>query len=236
MRQIILFAAIAVSVSVSAQHNNHDDKNRIEGSGNIITKDFPVQSFDELKASGVYSLELKQGTEESVKIEGDDNLLDLFEVKNDGNKLTIAMKKESNFNSKKSIHVYVSFKSLKNLDLNMVGNTSSGENLSFSDLKIKNQNVGAVNLKMTAQSLNVENNSVGNITLGGKADQATIRNNGVGSIQAGEFIVQKMDIDNSGIGSATVNAVQELKVKDSFLGKVANRGAATMKKTNKVVI
>jgi hypothetical protein len=49
-------------------------------------------------------------------------------------------------------------------------------------------------------------------------------------------VVQKMDIDNSGIGSAEVNAEKELKIKDSFLGKVTNKGNATIRRMNKVVI
>jgi hypothetical protein len=38
------------------------------------------------------------------------------------------------------------------------------------------------------------------------------------------------------VGHAEVNAEKELKVKDSFLGKVTNRGSAPVKKSNKVVI
>jgi hypothetical protein len=47
-------------------------------------------------------------------------------------------------------------------------------------------------------------------------------------------MVQTMDIDNNGIGSAEVNAAKQLIVKDSFLGKVRNVGGADIKK--KVVI
>jgi hypothetical protein len=45
-----------------------------------------------------------------------------------------------------------------------------------------------------------------------------------------------MDIENSGVGNAAVNAQKTLKVKDSFLGKVSNKGAATARKMNKVAI
>jgi hypothetical protein len=58
----------------------------------------------------------------------------------------------------------------------------------------------------------------------------------VGSVKAGDFIVQTLDINNIGVGSAEVNAAKELKVKDSFLGKVTNKGAAPIRKMNKVVI
>ena len=246
MKKIFLFLGASLlisSLSLQAQNDkekNKDkewkDKPKIEGSGNVITKDVNVQSFDELITTGVFSVLLKQGNKEEVKIEADDNLQDLFEVKNDGSKLVISMKKDVNFNSKKGMKVYVTFKKLKNMELNMVGSLSSDDNLSFDDLSITNKSVGSLDLKMTAQSLNVNNTSVGHVKLDGKADNAVIKNNGVGSIKAGSFVVQKMDIENTGVGNAEVNAEKELKVKDSFLGRVMNKGNAPMKRMNKVVI
>jgi hypothetical protein len=221
---------------MAQKNDKYDDKDRIEGSGNVITKDITVKSFDELNASGVFNLLLSQGDKESLKIEADDNLLDLFIIENEGSTLTIKMKKNSNFNSKKQLKVYVTFKTLKSMDLGMVGGTSSDEKLKFADLKLKNQSVGSVSLNMTLQTLNMENQSVGSVKLEGSAESAIVKNNSVGSINAGNFVVQKMDIENNGVGSATVNAEKELKYSDSFLGKVSNRGNATVKKKNKVVI
>jgi hypothetical protein len=232
-----MLAITALGFSSMAQKNDkYDDKDRIEGSGNVITKDITVKSFDELNASGVFNLLLSQGDKESLKIEADDNLLDLFIIENEGSTLTIKMKKNSNFNSKKQLKVYVTFKTLKSMDLGMVGGTSSDEKLKFADLKLKNQSVGSVSLNMTLQTLNMENQSVGSVKLEGSAESAIVKNNSVGSINAGNFVVQKMDIENNGVGSATVNAEKELKYSDSFLGKVSNRGNATVKKKNKVVI
>lgn len=238
MRKIISYsaavmAAASLQFTVQAQKN---DKDRIEGSGNVVTKEVAVKSFNELSASGVFNLQLSQGDKEQVKIEAEDNLQELFIVENDGSKLKISMKKDVHFNSHKKMKVYVSFKNLKSMDLQMVGGTSSDEKLSFNDLKLNNKSVGSVNLDMALKTLHLDNKSVGNVKLTGKADNAVIKNNSVGSIQAGDFVVQKMDIDNSGVGSAEVNAEKELKVSDSFLGKVRNKGNATVKKTNKVVI
>ena len=233
----LMLAITAFSFSMQAQKNDkYDDKDRIEGSGNVITKDISVKSFDELNASGVFNLLLSQGDKESLKIEADDNLLDLFIIENEGSTLTIKMKKNSNFNSKKQLKVYVTFKTLKSMDLGMVGGTSSDEKLKFADLKLKNQSVGSVSLNMTLQTLSMENQSVGSVKLEGSAENAVVKNNSVGSINAGNFVVQKMDIENNGVGSATVNAEKELKYSDSFLGKVSNKGNATVKKKNKVVI
>ena len=110
---------------------------------------------------------LSQGSKEEVKIEADDNLQALFEVKNEGSKLIISMKKDVNLNSKKGskMKVYITFKKLKSMDLKTVGNVSSEENLSFDDLEINNKSVGSVDLKLTAQSVNIENKSVGDVKL-----------------------------------------------------------------------
>ena len=230
---ILMLVLTALGFSAIAQKNDRDNdgkRQRIEGSGNVITKDIAVKSFDHLTANGVFSLQLSQGDKEALKIEGEDNLIDLIVVKNDGSSLEISMKKDVDINTKKKMTVHVTFKNLKSMYLSMVGGTSSDEQLKFGDLKFKNQSVGSVNLDMTLQSLNLENESVGTLKLKGSADNAVIKSNSVGSVMAGDFVVQKMEIDNNGVGSATVNAEKELKVSDSFLGKVNNKGNATVKK------
>ncbi|SRR5258706_6600501 len=234
---LIVVASIVSHTSLDAQDNVCDkNKPRIEGNGNIITRTVNVQPFDQIDVSGVFSLKLSQGNKEEVRIEADDNLQDLFEVKNEGSTLAISMKKETNFNSKKKLRVYVTFKKLKSMDFKTVGDVASEQSLSFDEVKIGNKSVGSVDLKLTAQSVDLNNKSVGNLTLNGKAQNAVIRNKSVGSIEAGNFIVQTMDIDNSGIGSAEVNAEKEIKVRDSFLGKVSNKGAAPIRRMKKVVI
>ena len=228
---LVMLAITVFGFAAQSQKNDkYNDKERIEGSGNVITKDFAVKSFDQLTSSGVFSLKLSQGDKEQVRIEAEDNLMDLFTVENEGSMLTIHMKKDVSINTKKKMTVYVTFKSLKSMNLSMVGGTSSDDKLKFSDLKLKNQSVGSVNLNMTLQTLHLENESVGTLKLAGSADNAVIKSNSVGSVQAGDFVVQKMEIDNNGVGSATVNAEKELRVSDSFLGKVSNKGNATVKK------
>lgn len=231
---MMAFASIfMMQPSAFAQHN---DENRIEGSGHVVTKDVSIQSFDNLDLSGVYNVKLMHGSKEQLKIEADDNLQDLFLVSNEGSTLKIKMKDHSNFNSKTKMTVYITFSKLKGIKLKTVGGLTSEENLSFDDLDIKSTGVGSVDLKLTAQTLNLNNSGVGHITLSGKADNATFKNTGVGSIHAGDFVVQKMDIENTGVGHSEVNAEKELRIKDSFLGKVKNKGNAAVKRVNKVSV
>jgi Putative auto-transporter adhesin, head GIN domain len=237
MRKHVAALALAATVSLTgwAQKNNSET---LEGNGNLVTREVAVSSFSELKASGVYELKLSQGNKEGVKIEADENLQDLFQVKNEGNRLVIDMKKLENKNlkTKNKMRVYVTFKSLKELELSTVGNVSSEERLSFDNLELRTKSVGNVDLNLTANKVDLNNKSVGDVKLSGQAQDAVFVNKGVGSLKASDFVVQTLDIDNSGVGSAEVNATKTLKVKDSMLGKVKNKGTATARRMNKEVI
>ncbi|ANE51923.1 head GIN domain-containing protein [Flavisolibacter tropicus] len=237
MRKNVWAVAVAAVVSTTgwAQKNNQET---LEGNGKLVTREVPVTSFSELKANGVYELKLSQGNKESVKIEADENLQDLFQVKNEGNRLVIDMKKMENKNlkSKNKMRVYVTFKNLRKMDLQMVGNVANDERLTFDNLALNNQSVGNVALNLKANKLDLDNHSVGNLTLSGEAQNAVLVHKSVGNLQASDFVVQTMNIDNSGIGSAQVNATKELKVKDNMMGKVKNKGAATVRRMNKEVI
>lgn len=234
----LLFCSLFVLSFLFAVQAQKESRETIEGNGKHITRDVSVSPFTELKASGVYELKLLQGAKEGVKIEADENLQDYFTVRNDGNKLVIDMEKLKNKNLKgnNKMKVYVTFKELKGMELSTVGNVSTDGKLSFSNLDVHNNSVGHIDLNLTADKINLENHSVGNVTLSGQAQNAVLKNNGVGNIKAGDFVVQTMTIDNTGVGNAEVNAAKELKVTDSFLGKVKNKGAAPVRKRNKVVI
>ena len=227
-----VFAGVMLACSATAQ----DKKETIEGNGKSVTRDVNISSFESLKASGIFELKLSQGDKESVKIEADENLQEYFSVRNEGNKLIIDMEKLKNKNLKNAnkMKVYVTFKKINAMELSMVGNTISEEQLSFENLEMKNKSVGNVELQLTATKLELENKSVGNVTLKGKVEDVVVKNKGVGELEAGNLVVQTMDIENNSVGNAEVNAEKSLKVKDSFLGKVKNKGAAQVRRMNKV--
>ena len=236
MKKTLLASLAGLFLAGMVYAQNDKNHETIEGNGKKVTRDVAVSSFDALQASGVYELKLSQGSKESVKIEADENLQEYFNVHNEGNKLVIDMDKMKNKNLKNSgkMKVYVTFKNLKALDLKMVGSVSSQDQLSFDDLDMNTKNVGDVDLKLTAKKLDLDIKSVGDVKLSGKANEAVVKNKGVGSFKAGNFVVQTMDIENQGVGSAEVNAEKDLKVKDTFLGKVTNKGGATVRHMNKV--
>ena len=97
------------------------------------------------------------------------------------------------------------------MELNINGNVQSGTLLTF-------------------DNLNVSNKGVGNLTLSGAAQGATISNTGLGCLKAGNFAVQTIDLKNSRIDSAEINAIKSVKVSSTGMGSVRNRSASPMPK------
>lgn len=236
MRKMLLILAFGAMVLPATGKTQDNKRTEIVGSGNVITRDVAVNSFNQLNVSGVFNVILAQGSKEAVKIEAEDNLQELVQVNGEGSTLTVSMKKDVNIKHSKKMNVYITFKQLKGLDLKTVGNVTTTGTLNFDDLQFNNKSVGNVTLKLSARSVNLENKSVGNLDLEGKADNAVVKNKSVGNFNAANFVVQTMDIDNNGIGNAEVNAEKNLKLKSSGLGKVKNKGAGSVTKLNKVVI
>jgi hypothetical protein len=231
----LFFSALAIAVLQPSAFSQSEAKTDNE---NMVTREVPVSSFDQLKASGVFQLQLSQGDKESVRIEADESLQPLFEVKNEGSQLIINMKKvnDKQLKRKSKMKVYLTFKNLKAMDLRVVGNVTSAGTLHFTDLHLKNESVGNISLQLATTHLTMNNSSVGNIALSGEAEAAVIKNAGVGSLEAAAFFVQKIDIETEGVGNAELNATKKLNVKQSFLGKVSNKGAAIPRSTKKVKV
>ncbi len=238
MRRISL-AIMMVAAVFAAQAQ--DDNISLEGSGKIITKNVDVKSFNAIQVKGIYELVLTQGSQEGVRLEADDNLMYLFDVKNDGNALVISMPllegKNHHVNLKGGDHkrgqhlkAYITFKTFKNLDAALIGSINSSATVKLDAFELNSKNVGNITLAFTATKLTLNNKGVGNITLSGSVPDAVVVNAGVGSIKAEGLEVQNMKIENTGVGSATVNVVKDLKVRDSFLGKVKNTGAGKTRK------
>ena len=231
-----IFLGIAAGLFITTAFAQDWNEDVIEGNGKMVTRDVPVKSFDVLKASGMYELKLSQGATESVKIEADENLQEYFTVKNEGNKLVINMEKmnKKNIRIKNKMRVYITFKKLKELELHTMGKVASEGQLAFEDLNLRSASMGQVDLDLKANKLELKNTGMGKLSLSGSAQQAVVMHSGMGSLDAEDFKVQTMSIENTGMGSARVNAEKELKVTDNWMGRVQNSGSATVRKMNKV--
>jgi hypothetical protein len=89
---------------------------------------------------------------------------------------------------------------------------------------LSSKGVGATRLELEAEKLTVRSEIVGAMFLKGNVAEASIEHKGVGAVEAFELETKKMSLVSEGIGSAEVNASEELSVRTAGLGGVKYKG------------
>ena len=80
--QKVLFIALAVLMTASGCREIF--AKRIRGNGNVSTENRQVSNFNSVDVSGAIDVYVSQSPESSIRIEGDNNLLEFIEVYEEG--------------------------------------------------------------------------------------------------------------------------------------------------------
>ena len=206
---------------------------KLKGDGDVTKETRSVSSFDILENDGLVNITLIHADIESVIVEADRNLLPVIITKVKDNTLFISTKEGAEIEKSTKLNVYVSFRDLKKLELNSVGNLSSQNQLKLNNLEIENNSVGNIDLNLDCNKLNIESNSVGNTVLTGKVNDFKIELNSVGNLKAFDFVAQTLNIESNAVGNAEVNSQKEISISQNGMGNITYKGDAIVKKLDR---
>ncbi|WP_082780307.1 head GIN domain-containing protein [Rufibacter sp. DG15C] len=223
---MILMSFIGIASCAQAQ-----DHNTVEGNGTIKSETRAVQGFTGLHISGGYEVFLTQGGQESLKIEGDANILPLIETKVTDGVLYVASKNNVNIRKAKGLKLYVTVKDLKTLDLNGGIKLSTTNPLKGTALKLDASGGMHLDMDLDLKDLKVDLSGGSDITLRGTADNVTLEVSGATNLKATELKTQYLALDASGAGNAEVFASKELKVDASGIMSVGYKGSPKVQHT-----
>jgi Putative auto-transporter adhesin, head GIN domain len=207
-------------------------KNQIEGSGNVTTQSRTISSFKKIELDGVFKVQLKQGGEDAVQVEADDNLQDLITVSVANETLKVGMKKKINFKKSKKMIVHITFKDINEINNKLVGHLSGIGAITLDKLKYTSNAVGHTELDLKVTDLEMNLSSVGHTNLEGKVTTCNFTNSAVGNFDGSELVVENMKLNNSAVGNTTINA-QNLNLKNSAIGKLTNKNKTAKKEASK---
>ena len=202
---------------------------KVTGNGNVVEENRPVEPFSALEVGGVLNVYLSQGDTESLTVEADENILNLIETENRGNTLVVKLKKGVNIKKAERKNVYITLRSIDELEVGGVVNVKSETPIAIEKLKLDIGGVGNTDLELRGDQLDIKADMVGNVTLRGEVQEANIKNGGVGSLNAFDLVVNKLTIKNTGVGSAEVHAQDEISITSSGVGSVRYQGDAVVK-------
>lgn len=216
---ILLGCAILVCQLTNAQWFG---QNNIKGNGNVIQKKRSTASYDQIKMAGFFDVELVSGTEGSITITGEENLIPHIITEVDGNELIIKTENGYNLQTSKrtGILVQVPFESLDEVSLTGSGNIIGKDVIKSTAFKTKLTGSGDLQLSLDAESVESMLVGSGDIQLQGTTQKVLHQITGSGDIDAFDLKATDAEANISGSGDINLHCDGTLKVRISGSGDV----------------
>src|SRR5215210_7026208 len=202
------------------------------GSGNVVTETREVSGFRAIEIDYPAQVFIKQGSQESLEIQAEDNILPRLKTQVRNGTLEISYKRENgkHVNPTKTVKIMIVVKDLTSVDF-----TSAGE-LTVEKLKTDNLDVslsGAGNLKLDSiqvNGLSVNLSGAGSMSASGVANNLDLNISGFGDFKGADLHGKIARVNISGAGSATVWADEDLMAGISGAGSIDYYGSASVTK------
>jgi hypothetical protein len=200
----------------------------IVGNGRVQTRTEEVGSFNRLVINGNFHVLLEQTDKPYLKLEMDENLLDITRVSEEGNTLRIDTK--VNILQAREKKLYIGIKDLDKLELGGAVKLTADSTLKLSTVSILATGAVDLDFAIEAQKLKLDLAGASELDLRGKVDDVRMQLSGAGDFDAYDLLAKSVEIDLSGAGSARVYATEDLDVSISGAGSVKYRGEPNIHK------
>lgn len=218
---VILFASLFIGISTifAGCHMRYT-----HGNGNVVKQDRTVSSFNGIDVSGAFDVYLKQGDNEAVTVEAEENLLPYIRTEVVDGTLIIETK-DRPFHNTTKMTVYVTIKGLKSIDLSGATDIETQNKLNLSDLKIDISGASEAKLDFAVQKLNLDCSGASKILLTGSAVNVTMDLSGASKLLAFDMPAESYSISLSGAGKAEINVSKKLSADISGAGTIKYKGS-----------
>lgn len=192
------------------------------------TDQYDITEFTSIKSSVVGNINIRQALSTNVTAEGNEEMLDMLEVKIENGTLVLNMdeRRLKRFNRRASkLTISITTPNLTYIDSEGVGNIVIEGTFDTPELTINSSGVGNIKAEnIKAGSVKVDSEGVGNIILIGSADNIDIESEGVGNIDTYKLKAKRAYVSSEGIGNVSCFASEYLKASSKGIGKITYYG------------
>lgn len=210
------------------------NENTLKGSGTIVTEDRPISGVRAIDMEGGhYRVVVTQGSEETLTVTSDDNLVAELTTEVDGDVLEISWGDGDAFGAwrvepTEEVLLELTVTGLDAIDLSGSSELTA-DRLSGDGLLVEIAGSGDVGLTALAvDSLIIDIDGSGDVEADGAATSQEIEVDGSGRVRTGALATGSTRVDVSGSGDVTVRAAQTLDVAISGSGTVEYFGNPTI--------
>jgi len=182
----------------------------IRGNGNVKTDVRNLSGFTEIIAQGNFNLILTQGDKEGVKIETDENIVELFQTRIDGKRLFITM--VADVRKSGALNIYLSIKELNSIILlNNISLKTEGV-IHFDELSIFSGGMSQVEMELFATKLNLQLVDGTYAYLKGYAESFSAEIHDETELNAFDMQTDSCNVLSSGLTEVSIDVQKDLKL------------------------
>jgi hypothetical protein len=221
MKSLRFLTTVIAILSISACTQGQFRKT-VYGNNRVVTKERLSENFSGIRVSTGIDVYLKQGNNEKVSVEADENLQEyiLTEVR-DG---VLHVFTEVNIRQAERKRVYVTMKEVNSLRTSSAGDVIGETPIKCDKLELSASSAGNIKLEVTAKEIETDISSSGDITLTGEADILNADLSSAGDLNAYDLKVREADVSVSSAGNAEINVSEKLTARASSAGDVNYQG------------
>lgn len=182
----------------------------IKGNEKIKTDVRSISGFNKLVVQGQAELYVTQESVENVKIEADENLIELLQTSVNNGVLYVIV--PSNIKKAKQITVSVAYRSLKQIILMNEIELKSDRANSFDDIEIICGNNAKVNFEFTAKNASIKAHDFSNVSLRGYTENLLVESTDDTELNAFDLQSDVCTVVGSGYAEISVNVKKSISI------------------------
>jgi len=216
----ILTIAIVILSIASCTHAQM--RKTVNGNGNVVTKERKTEQFTGIKVSSGIDVYLKQGNNESVTVEADENLHEYIITEVRSGVLNVYT--DANIREAERTRVYVTTKEINSVKASSAGDVFGETPVKTETLDLSVSSAGDIKLEVYAKEIEIDISSSGDMTLSGEADLLDADLSSAGDLNAYDLTVREADISVSSAGNADITVTENLSARASSAGDINYKG------------
>lgn len=221
----LFLSIIAIAIAGNVQAQLFGNK-KVKGNGNVVKITRTTPDYDGIKCSGSFDYVLVAGTEGSITIEGEENLLEYIITEVKGNNLVVRTENNVNLQTgrNKNIKITIPFKDISSVSLAGSGDLWTESVINTSGLSVSLAGSGDIKLDVKAETVKSSLAGSGDIELKGSTNTLDVSVAGSGDFEGFGLQANDTKVSVAGSGDAQVVSNETLKANVAGSGSIKYKG------------
>jgi len=221
IQKIIIALVLTVGFLTSCNHDS------IRASDEVNSLNYSIPDYSRIKVSNAFNVYVTfSDTEESVRIEANENLHNEIIVKRDGNALVIRLKKLTNVRGNATLNAYITTKNIVEFDMTGASNLTLENVWDIQNGTIELSGASDFTGEVLADRLELDLGGASGANIYGSVGSMYADLSGSSDIRDYDLSVERLNIEMSGASEAFLSVSELIDIEASGASELNYKGAA----------